>query len=112
MVSSLAVSSEIERSGAAACVVIASEGYPGQYPNGHEIRGLDRSFEKAVVFHAGTKSIEGKVVTSGGRVLGVMGWGNDLRAAIDTAYTAVKAIEFEGMHYRHDIGWRALEAER
>lgn len=96
------------RSGAAACVVMASEGYPGNYPIGREIHGLDGSFENAVVFQAGTKLSEGKIVTSGGRVLGVTGWGNDLRAALDAAYGAVKSIEFEGMHYRRDIGWKAL----
>jgi len=100
------------RSGAAACVVIASEGYPGQYPIGREIRGLDAPFENAVVFHAGTKLIEDTVVTAGGRVLGVTGWGDDLRAALDAAYIAAHRISFEGMHYRHDIGWRALEANR
>ncbi|MBI5564691.1 MAG: phosphoribosylamine--glycine ligase, partial [Chloroflexi bacterium] len=96
------------RSGAAACVVIASEGYPGHYPIGREIHGLDTSFENAVVFHAGTKLSEGKIVTAGGRVLGVTGWGEDLRAALDTAYAAVKSIEFEGLQYRRDIGWRAF----
>ncbi len=96
------------RSGAAACVVVASEGYPGKYPIGREIHGLDASFENAAVFQAGTKLSEGNIITSGGRVLGVTGWGNDLRAALDAAYGAVKSIEFEGMHYRRDIGWKAL----
>ncbi len=95
--------------GAAACVVMASEGYPGKYPDGREIRGLDASFEKAVVFHAGTKLSEGKIVTTGGRVLGVTGFGADFREAIDRAYAAVGKIEFEGRQYRHDIGRRALE---
>jgi phosphoribosylamine---glycine ligase len=96
------------KSGAAACVVMASEGYPGQYPVGREIRGVEASFENAVVFHAGTKLSECQVVTSGGRVLGVTGWGENLRAAVDTAYEAVKSIKFEGMQYRRDIGWRAF----
>jgi phosphoribosylamine--glycine ligase len=100
------------KSGAAACVVIASEGYPGPYPVGREIHSLDASFKNAVVFHAGTKMLDNKVVTAGGRVLGVTGWGENLRAAIDTAYAAVKSIQFEGMQYRHDIGWRALEVKR
>jgi phosphoribosylamine--glycine ligase len=99
-------------SGAAACVVIASEGYPDTYPIGREIHGLDTPFESAVVFQAGTKMSEGKVVTSGGRVLGVTGWGHGLRTAIDTAYAAVKSITFEGMQYRHDIGWRSSTDSR
>jgi phosphoribosylamine--glycine ligase len=97
------------RSGAAACVVMASEGYPSKYPSGREIRGLDATFNRAVVFHAGTKSSEGKVVTAGGRVLGVTGLGMDFREAIENAYQAVGQIEFEGMQYRRDIGRRALE---
>jgi phosphoribosylamine--glycine ligase len=96
------------RAGAAACVVLASEGYPGKYPSGCEIRGLNTSFANAVVFHAGTKLSEGKVVTAGGRVLGVAGLGADFREAIDRAYGAVRMIEFEGMQYRRDIGYRAL----
>jgi phosphoribosylamine--glycine ligase len=96
------------RSGAAACVVIASEGYPGKYPSGREIRGLDQSFNQALVFHAGTKLSHGKVVTAGGRVLGVTGLGNDFREAIENAYQAVGQIEFEGMQYRKDIGYKAL----
>jgi phosphoribosylamine--glycine ligase len=97
------------KQGAAACVVMASEGYPGQYPGGREIHGLDASFDQAVVFHAGTKMNEGKVVTAGGRVLGVTGLGSDFREAIEKAYQAVGQIEFEGMQYRKDIGRRALE---
>ncbi len=96
------------RSGAAACVVIASEGYPGKYPSGREIHGLDAQFDQAVVFHAGTKLSEGQVVTAGGRVLGVTGMGADLRAAIERAYQAVGQIEFEGRQYRRDIGRRAV----
>jgi phosphoribosylamine--glycine ligase len=96
------------RSGAAACVVIASEGYPGKYPNGREIHGLDAAFDHAVVFHAGTKLSEGKVVTAGGRVLGVTGFGDNFRDAIDRAYAAAGMIEFEGMQYRKDIGRRAI----
>ncbi len=98
------------RSGAAACVVLAAEGYPGKYPSGHEIRGLDRSFKQAVVFHAGTKLSGDKIVTAGGRVLGVTGFGDDFREAIGHAYQAVTQIEFKGMQYRKDIGRRALEA--
>ncbi len=100
------------RSGAAACVVIASEGYPGRYPIGCEIHGLDVSFENAVAFQAGTKLNEGKIVTAGGRVLGVTGWGESLQVALKQAYDAVSQMSFEGLHFRHDIGWRALEAKR
>lgn len=96
------------RSGAAACVVIASEGYPGKYPSGREVHGLDAQFDQAVVFQAGTKMSEGKVVTAGGRVLGITGFGDNFRDAIRHAYQAVGQIEFEGMQYRTDIGRQAL----
>jgi phosphoribosylamine--glycine ligase len=96
------------RSGAAACVVMASEGYPGKYPSGREIRGLDTAFDHAVVFHAGTKLSDSKIVTAGGRVLGVTGFGADFRTAIDRAYAAVGMIEFEGAQYRRDIGRRVV----
>ena len=79
---------------------------------GREIRGLDASFENAVAFHAGTKLSEGNIVTAGGRVLGVTGWGENLQSALARAYDATKQISFDGMHYRHDIGWRALEAKQ
>ncbi len=100
------------RSGAGACVVLASEGYPGHYPIGREIHGLDGSFDNAVAFHAGTKLIEGKIVTAGGRVLGVTGWDENLQSALARAYDATKQISFDGMHYRHDIGWRTLGVKR
>jgi phosphoribosylamine--glycine ligase len=92
---------------AAACVVLASQGYPGSYPKGRLIAGLDREPEDAVVFHAGTQLQDGQVLTAGGRVLGVTGWGEDLSQALDAAYWAVDRISFEGMHYRKDIGSRA-----
>jgi phosphoribosylamine---glycine ligase len=98
------------KQGAAACVVIASEGYPGSYPSGREIHGLDTPLKDAVVFHAGTKLHESKVVTAGGRVLGVTGFGENFREAIEHTYQAVGKIEFEGKQYRTDIGRRALEA--
>ncbi|HEY4687739.1 MAG TPA: phosphoribosylamine--glycine ligase [Anaerolineae bacterium] len=94
--------------GAAACVVLASEGYPGKYPGGREVRGLNSIDGNAVVFHAGTRMADGKVVTAGGRVLGVTGWGSTLGDALATAYSAAERIAFEGMHYRKDIGHRAL----
>ncbi|CAG0936873.1 phosphoribosylamine---glycine ligase [Thermoflexales bacterium] len=96
------------RSGAAACVVMASEGYPGKYPSGREIRGLDATFDQAVVFQAGTQLSKDTVVTAGGRVLGITGFGADLREAIERAYTAVGQIEFEGRQYRKDIGYKAF----
>jgi len=97
------------KTGAAACVVIASEGYPGAYPGGREIHGLNAPLKDAVVFHAGTQLAEGQVVTAGGRVLGVTGFGENFRTAIKLAYQAVEKIKFEGMQYRTDIGQRALE---
>jgi phosphoribosylamine--glycine ligase len=94
--------------GAAACVVLASEGYPGPYLTGREIQGLDIQLENAVVFHAGTQLAGNKVVTAGGRVLGVTGWGNALPHALAAAYAGVEKIRMEGRHYRRDIGWRVL----
>jgi phosphoribosylamine--glycine ligase len=100
---------------ACVCVACASGGYPGDYEKGKEIFGLDEAanMKDVVVFHAGTKSLiaNGKshIVTSGGRVLGVTGLGNTIKEAIDRTYQAVEKIHFEGMHYRKDIGRRALE---
>jgi phosphoribosylamine--glycine ligase len=96
--------------GAAATVVIASEGYPGKYPSGRPIRGLEKTLPGTFVFHSGTKEAEGKVVTAGGRVLCATGWGGDLRQAIQSAYAAVEPIQFDGMQYRKDIGHLALNA--
>jgi phosphoribosylamine--glycine ligase len=63
--------------------------------------------ENAVVFHAGTQAQEKLILSAGGRVLGVTGWGEDLRQALDAAYLAIEGISFEGMQYRQDIGFRA-----
>jgi len=94
----------------ATCVILASGGYPGPYEKGKEITGLDADFgEDVLVFHAGTKRIGGRFVTSGGRVLGVTGLGDSLKASIETAYRAVKRIHFDGVHYRKDIGRKGLE---
>lgn len=95
----------------AACVVIASGGYPGKYEKGKEIEGLDKIKEKedVFVFHAGTKRENGKLLTSGGRVLGVTGVGSNLKEAIETTYSAINEITFEGMHYRKDIGRKGIE---
>ncbi len=92
------------------CVVMASGGYPGSYAKGKEIRGLDAaaSLPNVNVFHAGTARVGGQVMTSGGRVLGVTALGKDLAAARDLAYSAVENIQFEGAHFRRDIGAKAL----
>ncbi|MFA5165271.1 MAG: phosphoribosylamine--glycine ligase [Candidatus Omnitrophota bacterium] len=92
-------------------VVLSSGGYPGEYETGFEIEGLD-ALDKAkdvFVFHAGTRSADGRTVTAGGRVLNVTALGSDIRDAIDRCYNAVNLIEFEGMHFRRDIGHRALK---
>jgi len=97
------------KQGAAVCVVMASGGYPGSYEKGKEIKGLQAAAADAVVFHAGTKEAEGKVVTAGGRVLGVVGQAEDIKAAVDKAYAGVEKITFDGVYFRHDIAHRALE---
>jgi phosphoribosylamine--glycine ligase len=98
---------------AAVCVVMASEGYPGPYPKGVEIAGLDRaaSIGDVVVFHAGTGRQGGAVVTNGGRVLGVTALGDGVPAAVRRAYEAVEQITWPGVHYRGDIGGKALARE-
>jgi phosphoribosylamine--glycine ligase len=95
----------------AVCVVMASEGYPGDYEKGREISGLDKAatHKNVMVFHSGTSLKNGRIITDGGRVLGVTGLGPVVAAAIDNAYAAVRNISFEGAHYRRDIGARALE---
>ncbi len=95
---------------ACVCLVCASAGYPGEYEKEKEISGLDEAAKMpdVVVFHSGTKKHGDKIVTSGGRVLGVTGLGNTIKEAIDRTYQAVGKIHFEGMHYRRDIGKRAL----
>jgi phosphoribosylamine--glycine ligase len=98
--------------GSSVCVVMASGGYPGSYAKGMEIAGLDRAaaHQNVIVFHSGTALRDGRVVTDGGRVLGVTGLGPSVAAAIDAAYAGVREISFEGAHFRRDIGARALEA--
>ncbi len=98
---------------AAACVVLASGGYPGKYETGKEISGLEGSFEEGVaVYHAGTALREGKTVTSGGRVLGVTARAASLQKAVEKAYAAADKIHFSGKQWRTDIGRRALNALR
>lgn len=96
--------------GSAACVVLTSVGYPGRVTVGRQIFGLDQEPGEVVIFHAGTKLQDGQVVTAGGRVLGVTGWGGDIHAALKNAYTAVNRVLFDGMQFRRDIG--AREAAR
>jgi phosphoribosylamine---glycine ligase len=97
------------REGAAACIVLAAPGYPGSVATGTPIEGLDRVPKDVLVFHAGTaRDEDGRVVTSGGRVLGVTGLGPDLQAALNRAYAAVDAISFEGVQARRDIGQKGL----
>jgi len=96
---------------AAACVVLASGGYPGKYPTGHPISGLEAGRPDSFVFHSGTKLADGKVVTAGGRVLCVTGWGADVGTALAAAYGRVESIQFEGRHYRRDIGWRVSSTD-
>jgi phosphoribosylamine---glycine ligase len=90
------------------CVVMAAKGYPGPYEKGKEITGLKEAeaLPGVVVFHAGTKGEEGKVLTNGGRVLGVTATGSDTPSAIAKAYDAVAKIKWDGIHYRKDIGYR------
>ena len=95
---------------ASACVVLSSKGYPGTYKKGFEITGLKEAsmIENLEVFHAGTAIQDNKVVTKGGRVLGVTALGYGIKETVDIVYSAVKRIHFNGMHYRYDIGSKAL----
>lgn len=99
------------RAGACATVVMAAPGYPGPYPKGLPISGLEdaAALEGVMVFHAGTALQNGRVVTAGGRVLAVSGLGPDLPAALERAYAGVSRIHFEGAHYRRDIGQLTIE---
>jgi phosphoribosylamine--glycine ligase len=96
---------------ASICVVISSGGYPGSYEKGKVIEGLDSFTDDSnvVVFHAGTNLNNHHIVTSGGRVLGVTALGRDIRAARDNAYKAIEKIHFDGMHFRKDIGAKAIK---
>ncbi|MFI5103637.1 MAG: phosphoribosylamine--glycine ligase [Terriglobales bacterium] len=99
-------------SNASCCVVVASGGYPGSFVSGKVISGLERAAEvkDVKVFHAGTSKRDGKIYTSGGRVLGVTARAPQLEDAIRKAYDAAAMIQFEDMYYRKDIGARALKA--
>jgi len=98
-------------SGASACVIASSSGYPGSYKTGLPISGLREAGQVpgVEVFHSGTKQVGGEVVTSGGRVLGVTANGDSLEQALDRAYEAMGLIQFDGMYFRRDIGHRALK---
>ena len=98
----------------AVCVVLASGGYPGEYEKGKVISGLAEadSLADVIVFHAGTAKQNGAVITNGGRILGVTALGRDIKAAIDRAYEAVAKIHFDQVHFRKDIGHKALQRER
>jgi phosphoribosylamine--glycine ligase len=99
---------------ASVCVVMASGGYPGHYPKGRVITGLDaaNTLPNVKVFHAGTAAKDGQIVTNGGRVLGVTVLGKDLKSAQAAAYAAVDKIHFEGAHFRRDIAAKALRASQ
>lgn len=93
----------------ALCVVMASGGYPGSYKKGKIIIGIKEAEDTGViVFHAGTDTRDGQIVTSGGRVLGVVAIGDDYKTCIDKAYAGVEKIHFDDVHFRHDIGARLL----
>lgn len=89
-------------------VVLASGGYPGSYEKDYQITGFDKLNSDTMVFHAGTRKVENKIVTAGGRVLNIVTRGNDLESAIDNAYSECKKIHFEKMYYRTDIGMKGL----
>jgi phosphoribosylamine--glycine ligase len=101
------------RPGASACVIAASGGYPGKYTSGKPIHGISTPPpEDVVVFHSGTATKNGHLVTAGGRVLAITAVAPDLRTALDKAYAEIANISFEGMQYRRDIGHRALSQEQ
>lgn len=96
---------------ACTCVIMASGGYPKSYPKGIEINGLtDGQLDGVTVYHAGTKRDGDKLVTSGGRVLGVTALGESIEDALAKSYAGIEKIKFDGAHYRKDIGQKALNA--
>ncbi len=99
------------RKDASVCVVMASAGYPYSYPTGEEILGVDkpRNNSNTVVFHAGTKKVDNKLVTNGGRVLGVTSLGINVSEAIKNSYRAVSKISWENVYYRRDIGKKGVK---
>ena len=95
------------------CVVMSSEGYPGDYEKGREITGLEKleGMEAVQVFHSGTTLSNGSLVTSGGRVLGITALGDGIEKAINRAYKAIEYVSWEGAHFRYDIGAKALKVK-
>jgi phosphoribosylamine--glycine ligase len=92
----------------AVVVVLASKGYPDLYQTGKEISGLETVTDDTIVFHAGTKNENGKIISTGGRVLGVTSLGTDLTDAIRNVYAKIPRIQFENNYYRTDIGKKGL----
>ena len=97
--------------GSSVCIVAASKGYPDAYKKGLKIEGLDISDDEVIVYHAGTKKENNKIVTNGGRVLGVTTFlkNYDLKRAQKKAYEAISKIDFDGMYYRKDIAEKAFK---
>lgn len=93
----------------AACVILASKGYPETSSKGDVIKGDIEPYDTTIVFHSGTKLVDHQYVTDGGRVLGVVGLGKDLQTALDRAYGRISHISFDGMQYRKDIGAKAFK---
>ena len=94
----------------AVCVVLASKGYPESYPKNEEISGLDFQDKNSFVFHAGTKRVNDKILTNGGRVLGVTALGDTLNSAIFNAYSRIEKISWQNKYFRKDIGKKGLLA--
>jgi phosphoribosylamine---glycine ligase len=99
------------KDGAAVCVVLASHGYPEKAVSGKELT-LGMLPENVVCFHAGTKTDNGNIITAGGRVLGLTAWANNIESAIETVYSNVSNVSFEGMQYRKDIAQRAYSTDK
>jgi phosphoribosylamine--glycine ligase len=85
-------------------VMLVSGGYPGHYEKGYEVSGLENT-DECIVFHSGTKIFDGKVVTSGGRVLAISSWGNTMKEALEGSYGKIKSVSFKDMYFRKDIGF-------
>ena len=102
---------EVEWSdGAAACVILASGGYPSHYEKGKVMSFPASTPANVTIYHAGDKLADGKLVTNGGRVLGITATASTLKEALADAYAAAETVDFEGKYMRHDIGRRALAA--
>ena len=99
------------RDEASVCIVMTSNGYPGDYKKGTEIKGLEEveNMNGVFVFHSGTEFKDERIITSGGRVLGVTALGRTIPNTIDLAYEAVEKIDCESLYYRTDIGKKALK---